>query len=115
MIFIVTVTVIVFITNCFARPGIPAHKNEVIRALAARRELCVRTPSLPSSSTESTPTLNSTDKSLNAAEKTLPGKPAEKLSARDRFAHLIKPTSPKIKPFKSITISSPTKSPLKLV
>ncbi|KAL5260885.1 hypothetical protein ACHWQZ_G006803 [Mnemiopsis leidyi] len=93
------------------KAGVPAHKNEVIRALAARRELCVRTPSLPSTS-GSTPTLNTADKSRDAVENTL-GKPAEKLSARDRFAHLIKPTSPKIKPFKSITISSPTKSPPK--
>ncbi|XP_063677945.1 DNA replication factor Cdt1-like [Bolinopsis microptera] len=94
------------------KAGVPAHKNDVIRALAARKELCVRTPSLPSTcSTEPTSSRVVGEKSRDTTEKLM--KVTEKLRARDRFAHLIKPASPKIKPFKSISISSPTKSPLK--
>lgn len=82
------------------REGVPAHRNEVIRALAAKREL-VPTTSKP-------PVKLPVKEGETPVQSTPP-----KLTARQRFAHLIKPASPKIKPFKAITISSPSKSPAK--
>ena len=82
------------------KPSVPAHKNEVIRALSARNDLCHR--HVPKDM-DSKAALPSKESSTNT-----------KLTTRERFAHLIKPISPKIKPFKTLTVTSPSKSPGKI-
>ena len=103
------------------REGVPAHKNDAIRALAARRELAIS--KTDKTVTDRNPATKSTTSLATSSETTghvtprdsmaPPTSTPPKLSARARFAHLLKPVSPKIKPFKSISVSSPTKSPAK--
>eukprot|EP00116_Pleurobrachia_bachei_P007235 sb/3467497/ len=85
--------------------GERAHKNDMIRALAAKHQL----------STGQKPPEASIRKQVTKPSPAGPATPpkAPKQSARDRFAHLLKPASPKIKPFTALNIASPTKSPSK--